>query len=107
MGNGKFIGRKLLDKKLEMFIGLDNEWLSYADGDVQAYTIIVATPKEYDEDSGVLTMQNDLGQTFFMHEDVIQMFWLSGSGFTLIENTSSTIRTGKQWLGTKKDRDIM
>ena len=104
--NGKFIASKFMDKKLEIFIGLENEWLAYADGDVQAYTIIVATPIEYDEESGILTLRNDQNQKFYMNEETISMFWEADSGFRLIENTSSTMRTGKQWLKPKK-RDIM
>ena len=105
--NGKFIANNLLNQQLEMFIGLDNEWLSYADGDVQSYTIVIAVPKAYDEESGILTLQNDQGQIFYMCESTIQMFWKSDSRFRLIENTSSTIRTGKNWLKNRKNRDIM
>ena len=105
--NGKFIANNLLNQQLELFIGLDNEWLSYADGDVQAYTIVIAVPKAYDEESGVLTLENDQGQQFYICEDTIQMFWKFGSGFKLVENTSSTMRTGKHWIKSRKKMDIM
>jgi hypothetical protein len=44
-----------------------------------------------------------------MSEGIIQMFWEHGSGFELIENATSTIRSGKRWLkeSNKKKRDIM
>jgi hypothetical protein len=103
-GNGKFINKTLQGERLELFIGLDSEWLSYADGDAQSYTIVIATPKEFDEETGVLTLENTRGQIFYMHEDTIQMFWIADSGFKLIENTTSTIRTGKSH---SKNRDIM
>ena len=105
---GKFIASKFMNKKLEMFIGLSSEWLTYADGDAQSYTIIIATPVEYDEPSGVLTLRNDRGQKFYVNQESIQMFWEDTTDFKLIENTSSTIRSGKQWLkGQNTTRDIM
>jgi len=107
MGNGKFIAKKLINQKLELFIGLSSEWLSYADGDAQSYTLVICTPSDYDEESGVLIVENDQGQIFYIHEECIQMFWKADSGFKLLENTSSTIRTGKQWLKSAKSRDIM
>jgi len=104
---GRFIASKFMNAKLEMFIGLSSEWLTYADGDAQSYTIVIATPIEYDEDSGIMTLKNDRGQKFYVSEDSIQMFWLADEGFKLIENTSSTIHSGKSWLIGKKNRDIM
>ena len=94
--SGKFISDKLLNKKLEVFIGLDNEWLSYADGDVQSYTIVVATPVDYHTESGTITFKNDRGQIFYINEEYIEMFWEVGSNFKLLENVSSTMRHGKQ-----------
>lgn len=104
--HGKFISANLMNKELEMFISLDNEWLSYADGDVQSYTMIVATPVAYHEESGVLTFQNDLGHTFYMGEDFIQAFWETSSEFNLRENVTSTIRSGRPYT-KKKNRDIL
>ena len=105
---GKFISKNFMNKKLEVFIGLDNEWLSYADGDVQSYTIIIATPVAYDEESGTMTLKNNTNQTFYLNEESIEMFWEIDSGFKLLENVSSTIRHGKRWLkNNKPDRDIM
>ena len=100
---GKFIAGKFMNQKLEMFIGLSSEWLTYADGDAQSYTLVIATPIEYDEDSGILTLQNDRNQVFYVSEETIQMFWPIGTGFKLIENTSSTIRTGKKLLTGQRD----
>lgn len=104
---GKFIAKKFMSTKLEMFIGLSSEWLSYADGDAQSYTIIIATPVEYDEASGIITLRNDSGQLFYVAEESIQIFWPEGKGFKLIENTSSTIRSGKHFLKNQGERDIM
>lgn len=102
---GKFISDKgLLGKELEIFVGLDSEWLSYADGDAQAYTIIIATPTDYDDDTGILTLKNSKDQIFFMNEVYIDMFWETDSKFALVENTTSTIRSGKQY---RKKRDII
>ena len=107
--HGAFIAAKLMNKKLEMFISLDNEWLAYADGDVQSYTLIIGTPINYHEASGVITFKNDAGQTFYIGEEFIEAFWTIDSGFKLLENTTSTIRSGKQWLQNKKGkkRDFM
>ncbi|KKM93794.1 hypothetical protein LCGC14_1204830 [marine sediment metagenome] len=105
--SGKFIADNLMNQKIEIFMGLDNEWIAYADGDVQSYTIIVAIPIDFDDESGILTLTNDRGQEFYLSENNIQIFWKEGMGFKLIENTSSTIRTGKQWLKGPKGRDIM
>lgn len=103
---GKFISANLMNKKLEVFIGLDNEWLSYADGDVQSYTIVIATPTDYHEESGILTFKNDTNQIFYVNENTIDMFWEIDSGFRLVDNVSSTIRHGKRWLKRAKT-DIM
>jgi len=100
---GKFINDNLMNQKLELFIDLDSEWLSYQDGDAQSYTVLLATPKAYDEASGILTMEGELGHTFYLNEDSIDMFWKYDSGFSLTENSTSTIRPGKG----KKNRDIM
>jgi len=107
MPNGKFIANNLLNQKLELFVGFENEWLSYADGDVQAYTLLIATPTAYDVESGVITFVNDQGQEFYMDETKIQMFWKAETKFKLIENATSTMRSGKQWLKDKKNMDIM
>lgn len=105
--SGKFIADNLMNQKIEIFMGLDNEWIAYADGDVQSYTIIIAIPIDFDAESGILTLTNDRGQEFYLSENNIQIFWKEGVGFKLIENTSSTIRTGKQWLKNSNSRDIM
>jgi len=100
---GKFIGEHLMNQKLELFIRLDSEWLAYQDGDAQSYTVLIAIPKSYDEESGILTMEGDSGSTFYLSEDCIDMFWMAGSGFKLAENSTSTIRPAR---GQRK-RDIM
>jgi len=102
--NGKFISKHLMNQKLELFVNLDSEWLSYADGDAQSYTILIGTPINYDEDSGVITLKNDLNQVFYVAEQFVELFYVSGSGFKLLDNTTSTIRTGKK---RKVNRDIM
>jgi len=105
---GRFIANKFMDQKIEMFIGLSSEWLAYADGDAQSYTIVVAIPIEYDEDSGILTLKNDQNQIFYISEDSIQMFWERSAGFKLMENTSSTISSGKRLLKEQNvTRDFM
>lgn len=92
MANGKFIAKNLLGTKLEMIIGLDAEWLKYADGDAQSYNILMATPREYDEESGVLIFESDKAQIFYINEDTIQVFWVAGNGFKFVENTTSTMK---------------
>ena len=104
--SGQFIADNFMNQKIEIFTGIDSEWLNYADGDAQSYTLIIAFPVAFDANSGILTLRNDQGQKFYMSESNIQMFWKSGTDFNLIENTTSTIRTGKQWL-KNPNRDIM
>jgi len=104
--NGRFISKHLMNKKLELFVNLDSEWLSYADGDAQSYTILIGTPINYDEESGVITLKNDIGQIFYMCEEFIELFYVANSGFKLLDNTTSTIRTGKK-RHRKTNRDIM
>lgn len=101
---GKFINDNLMGKKLEIFVHLDSEWLSYQDGDAQAYTILLATPKAYDEDSGILTLEGQSGYTFYMAEGCIEMFWEVDSGFKMSENSTSTLRPNRR---KKIYRDIM
>lgn len=102
--NGKFLINKFKGTKMNLFVHLDSEWLKYADGDAQSYTIIVAVPIDYDEETGVLTLQNDKGQVFYIGEWFVQMFWEADSGFKLTENTTSTLHPGTHKL---KKRDIM
>jgi len=103
--NGKFIATNFLNKKLELFIDLDSEWLSYADGDAQSYTIVIATPIDYDEDCGILKLRNDKGNEFYISEDFVKMFWEVGSGFRLSDSTTSTVHYGRPRNG--KTRDIV
>lgn len=100
---GKFIANNLMDKRLEMFVNLDSEWLSYQDGDAQSYTIVMATPIAYDEDSGILTLKNDKNQTFYVNEGFIDAFWEADSGFKLSDSTTSTLHHAKR----ARKRDIM
>lgn len=102
--HGKFIAENFINTKLDLFVGLDSEWLSYADCDAQSYTIVVAIPLAYDEASGILTFRNDKSQEFYISEEFIKMFWISGSGFKLNDNTTSTIHHGRP---RNHKRDIM
>lgn len=101
---GKFIAKKFMDTKLQLFVGLDSEWLSYADCDAQSYTIVIATPIEYDDSSGILTFRNDKNQKFYISEEFIKMFWVSDSGFKLNDNTTSTIHNSRP---RSRKRDIV
>ena len=92
-----------MDTKLNLSIGLDSEWLAYQDGDIQAYTILIATPVDYDEECGMLTMISETGHRFYLSEGTIEMFWVEGSGFSLFHNSTSTMRP----LKGKSNKDIM
>jgi len=106
--HGKFIAKNLMNKELELFVDIDSEWLSYADGSVQSYTLIVATATAYDEESGVLTMVNSFNQKFYLCEEFIRSFWESKSGFKFDESTTSTLRHGKGLLKSRNSKkDIM
>jgi hypothetical protein len=98
---GKFIINNLMGQTLDLFISLDSEWLSYQDGESQSYTILIAVPKKYDEDSGILTMVGEQGHEFYLSEDSIDMFWKHNSGFAISHNATSSLKPKKVY------RDIM
>jgi len=103
---GKFIEKHLQNQKIELFVGDESDWYSYADNDSMSYVLIVATFKDYDEESGVLTMISEQGYEFYIAENKIEMFWKSGNNFNIMDTTTSTIRSGKKRL-KGKNRDIM
>ena len=103
---GKFMKKHLQDKKLEFYVGDEADWFSYADNDAMSYVLIVGIFKDYDEDSGVITMIAETGHTFWIAEEKIEMFWLSGNRFDIMKTSTSTIRSGSNKL-KKKNRDIM
>jgi hypothetical protein len=103
---GKFMKKHLKNKKLELYVGDEADWYSYADNDSMSYVLIRGFFKDYDDESGVITMQSEAGRIFWIAEEKIEMFWEADQGFNILETTTSTVRSGKQWL-KKKNRDIM
>jgi hypothetical protein len=103
---GKFLKKNLQDQKLEIYVGDEADWFSYADNDSMSYVLIVGTFKDYDAESGVLTMISEQGKEFYIAEEKIEMFWKAGDNFNIMDTTTSTIRSGKNRLKSK-DRDIM
>lgn len=104
---GQFLYRNFLDKEVMLYTGDQNDWFKYQDNDSMAYVLIVGVVTDYDDECGILTMESKNKENFYIAEDSISMFWLADSTFKLVENTTSTIRSGKKWLGGKVDRDIM
>ncbi len=105
---GKFMKKNLQGQRLELYVGDQADWFSYADNDSMSYVLIVGTFKDYDEDSGIITLISETGHIFWIGEDKIEMFWKAGTSFNIMETTTSTIRSGRQLLkGKNKNRDIM
>lgn len=101
---GKFIYKNFADQKIMLYSGDQNDWFKYQDNDSMAYVLVVGTVVGYDEECGVLTMRANNGEDFFVSEYGISMFWRADSKFRLVDNVTSTIRSGKKWL---KGMDIM
>ena len=104
---GKFMKKYLQDQKLEIYVGDESDWLSYADNDSMSYVLVIGTFKDYDEDSGVITLISETNHTFWIGEEKIEMFWKADTNFNIMETTTSTVRSGKQFLKKAKNRDIM
>lgn len=104
---GRFIEKYLQNQKIEMYVGDETDWFTYADNDSMSYVLIVATFKDYDDESGILIMLSEQGHEFYISESKIEMFWKADTGFNIMDTTTSTIRSGKNRLKNKKNRDIM
>lgn len=102
---GRFMKKTFSNQKLEIYVGDEADWYSYADNESMSYVLIVGIFKDYDEECGVITLYTDTGHTIYLSESEVGMFWLADQGFNLLEATTSTIRSGKRML--KKKRDIM
>jgi hypothetical protein len=100
---GKFLEKHFKNKEVEISIGEELEWISYSDSETFNRTLIQATFIEYDEECEILVMRNTKNTTFYIAEDIVQMFW--APGFKILESIKTTINTGKKLI--KKDRDIM
>ena len=103
---GKFMKKHMQAKKIEFYVGDEQDRYSYADNDAMSYVLIVGTFKDYDAESGVITMTAETGHEFYLAESKIDMFWLSGNNFNIMDTSTSTIRSGKKRLKSKK-RDII
>jgi len=101
---GLFMARHLQDKKIELYVGDESDWYSYADNDSMSYVLIVGTFIDYEEDSGIITLKTKTGHTIWISETKVEMFWEAGKRFNILEATTSTIRSGKN---LNKNRDII
>ena len=102
--NGKFIQKHFKNKKIEIYTGDESSWLSYFDHDMMNHSLIIGTVKDFDEDSGIITLLSETNKIFYMSEDNIVMFWEAEKGFNLRDTTSTVIKTGKK---PTKNKDIM
>ena len=104
-GVGKFIIGKFKDKEVELFTGLESEYIELEQFSTFNRFIIRSVVKDYDEETGTLTLEDLRGRTFYLNEFKIELFWEADSGFELLETLRSMIQTGKSF--NKKYRDIM
>jgi len=100
---GKFMKKNMQDQRIELFVGEHREWVAYSEWNAISHIIVVGTFKDYDEDSGIITMVADTGHTFYISDEKIEMFWKADSGFDLILSSTATVKTSKG----NKNRDIM
>lgn len=108
---GKFIYKYLKGKSIDMYIGDQAESLNYSDTDMSSYAVLVGVVKDYDEDSGIITLISEQGRVFYVAEVKVGVFWESDSSFNILEVTKSTLRNSKngkdRMKKPKKHRDIM
>ena len=64
MAIGKFINKNLRNQKIEIYIGDTGDWFTYADNESMSYVLIICTPTDYDDESGVITMLSETGHIF-------------------------------------------
>lgn len=104
MGVGIFFEKKFKDKLVEVYVGLDREWITYADSSAINGAILCLIFKGHD--SGILTFETPDGEhEIYIPENIIQMFWKPG--FKIMEHTKTMINTGQSVYNKKKNRDIM
>lgn len=103
---GIFLKKHFQDKKLELYVGDKGDWYHYSDNESMSYVLIISIFKDYDEESGVVTLLSETGHTFWVSEDKIEMFWEHGKRFDIMKTSTSTIRSGHSILKNKQ-RDIM
>lgn len=102
---GLFLQNNMSGKKIELYVGDQADWMSYADNDTMSYVLIVGTFKDYDAASGVITLISETSMEFYVSEDKIDMFWLAGQKFNIRDTTTTTIKSGKSRIA--KNRDIL
>jgi hypothetical protein len=102
---GKFFEKRFKGKEVELYTGIDREWITYADSTTINGTLMRVIFKEYDEDSGVLIFTTSDGEhEIYVSEDAIEMFW--PPGFHLIEHSRTVMNTGQR-IFNRKNRDFM
>lgn len=102
---GKFFEKRFKGKQIEFYVGVDREWINYADSSVINGSLLSAIFKEYDESSGVLIFETIDGEhDIYVSEDSIDMFW--EPGFAMLEHSKTIMNTGQGAFNRKK-RDIM
>jgi hypothetical protein len=103
---GLFLKNNFQDKLIEIHTRDATEWVSYSDADAISYTIILAYCRDYDDESGVLTMESVDNKIFYMGEENVNFFCDAEEGFNVNNTMKSTIQSGNRW-NNKKHRDIM
>lgn len=105
VGIGKFIIKKFKNKDIEIFTGMESEYIELEQFSTFNRFILCATVRDYDEETGILTLESPDGYIFYLNEFKVELFWDAKSDFELLKALRSMIRTGKTF--NKKDRDFM
>jgi len=104
-GMGKFLFKKFQGKEVEIFTGMESEYIELDQFSTFNRFILRATVIDYDEECGIITLKSPTGHEFYLNEFKIELIWEADTGFELLETLRSMIRTGKDF--TRKNRDIM
>lgn len=93
---GKFLIKKFKGKKLDIFTSNENEYVHYADTDMFSWTIVRGILIDYDEESGVLTLETlSSGTHFYLNEFKVELFWQSGLDYGEIIGSTANLNKGK------------
>jgi len=103
---GVFMKKHFQDKRIEIYVGDESDWYSYADNESMSYVLIVGTFRDYDDESGTITLTAETGHTMYISDYKVSMFWEADKGFNILKTTTSTIRSGKNRMQRKRD-DIL
>lgn len=99
---GRFLIKKFKDKAVNIFTSNENEQVHYSQTSQTAWTLLKCIIKDYDEESGMITIKSLFNEDlFYLNEFKVELVFLIGSNYTdLIGDT-----VGRRM--TAKSKDIM